>query len=171
MKCSICILHHPKREKYIPYLKERLGDVKIFTDNGQGFLKNCQETWASYDKEALWHLVIEDDAIICKDFYKELDRILIDENVVYNLFYENDNVFGGVAICIPVKYIDGLLDYSENGYNKKVFYHPWDVLIKMYCEKNNIKKEFVIPSLVDHRQVDSLVGNKLGRKAKNFIGE
>lgn len=171
MKYSICILHHPKRRCFIPYLLYKLGDVKIFTDTGQGLLKNSQEAWKSYDKDALWHIVIEDDALICKDFHKELNKALIDENVVYNLFYENDNVFGAVGLCIPVKHIDGLLDYSENGYNRKVFYYPFDSLVKKYCELKNIPASFVIPSLVDHRQVESLVKNKLGRKAKFFIGE
>jgi hypothetical protein len=171
MKCSICILHHPKRRQFIPYLLYKLGDIKIFTDSGQGYFNNCIEAWNSYDRDALWHLIIEDDALICKDFYNELDKILRDENIVYNLFYENDKVFGGVAVCIPTKYIDGLLDYSQNGYNRKVFYYPFDSLIKKYCELNNIKTSFVVPSLVDHRQVDSLLKNKLGRKAKSFIGE
>jgi hypothetical protein len=174
MKWSICILHHPARRGYIPYLLYKLGNVRIFTDIGQGLIKNCQDAWKSYNKEALWHIVIEDDTLICHDFYDELDKALINKDTVYNLFYQNDKVFGGLGICIPTKYIDGLIDYSENGFNKKVFYYPWDVIVRDYCDKNGIKREFVIPSLLDHRDTGSLVNKKWDKKprrAKFFIGE
>jgi len=193
MKFSVAIMMHPRREKYREYLISKLGNVQIITDRGKGIWDTARRAWLSYDKTADYHLVIQDDAIIGKNFYQNLEKeILAHPGMAYCLYYgqrkdidilnlkkwikaggvEKSEVHWGVALCIPVSIIDDFIKEAD----KLTRYEKHDdTKLSKYLIKKKIKVWYPIPSLVDHRwEEKSLMeinySNKK-RKAVLFIGE
>lgn len=179
---------HPSRAKFFSYLKQKLGDVPFSIDKiGIGVWENRKRATLMYDPAADYHLVLQDDAIICENF-KELAEKTIGNNgrYVYNFYYGrrgnrkkeaslglkngyviSDKVTWGLAICFPTKLIPEMIAYCD-----KIKAPQDDHRIGLYLKHKGIKVYFPIPSLIDHRsEEESLVGNALspGRKAKYFI--
>ena len=77
IKLSISVMAHPSREKYFGYLKERLGDIPFAIDTeSKGVWENCKRAWKLYDPMADFHLVVQDDAIVCDDFLEKANATL-----------------------------------------------------------------------------------------------
>lgn len=165
---------HPSREKYFGYLKEKLGDVHIQVDDGCGLLENCLRSWEWFDKSADYHLVVQDDAIICESFHKRLDNLLNNGIFMYSLYHANrptfkdeveiamagpgyiikNSVHSGLAIALPTKLIPGMISHFETLDDPAD-----DVRIGIWAKKIGLKNFIPIPSLVDHRADPSLHGN------------
>ena len=77
MKISIAVMMHPSREKYKDYLKSKLGDVPFSIDEGIGLRANSKRTWLMYDKTADFHIVVQDDALVCGNFREKVIEIRI----------------------------------------------------------------------------------------------
>lgn len=190
---SISVMAHHSRSAFFPYLQERLGvplsQFSIDTENN--LLKNCKSAWRLHDPSADFHVVIQDDAIVCDDFHARAIEFItkhenrrIKENLPeqgYNFFLKlNDNgtplrlsdgyytsnvTRGGVAICLPVKHIEPMLEEFDRQFSR----HD-DDRISAYITKNNMRMIFPVPSLIDHRsELDSLAGNKRSLSAYNYI--
>ena len=188
MKISIAIMAHPSREKFFPYLREKLGDIPFSIDEtGIGVWESRKRATLMFDPTADYHLVLQDDAIICENF-KELAEKTIGNNgkYVYNFYYGrrrnrvkeakhgekkgyviSDKVTWGVAICFPTKLIPEMIKYCD-----KLTAPQDDHRIGLFVRHKGIKVYFPIPSLIEHRaEEESLVGNAFspGRKAAYFI--
>jgi hypothetical protein len=186
-KLSVSIMAHPSREKHFDYLKRELGSVPFAIDDGRGLWENCKHAWQLHNPEAQYHIVIQDDAIICKDFRKRADEILKDDRYAYNFYYGHRvrqsfiarNAEGlkngflidavphwGLAICLPVKLIDGMIRFAD-----KLKVKQDDERIAQFLKSNGTKIYFPIPSLIEHRWWEhSLVGNVgNSRRALKFI--
>lgn len=157
---------HPSRSEFFEYLRERLGDVPFAIDDGCGLIQNCRRAWTMYDPTADYHVVIQDDAIICNDFYNRAVAVLEKANglpvsfihispVSYKKFKADREkngaimhlgLSGGVALCLPTKLIPEMLAHYDN--NKT----PMDDhRVGMYTISKGLNWYFPIPSLVDHR--------------------
>jgi len=124
MKLSISIMAHPSREKFIPYLQEKLGgNIPVSMDSeSKGIIWNCKNAWKMYDKEADWHIVIQDDAIICENFREKAIE------AINKSFHD------------MLKYTDGkknAFDYVPEFYNTTVynFYYGTRVALKQEAEQ------------------------------------
>lgn len=190
MKLSVAIMAHPSREKFIPLLKEKLGEWPVSYDNGEGIWANRKNATLLYNPTADFHLVIQDDAIIGQDFFanalRELENHPKDAHSFYlgnrrnwQALYRNAEKQGGLhmdwlswglAICLPTKLIPELIEYCDKmkGYEKND-----DTRIAKFLEMKKIKIWFPVPSLIDHRIEKSLVTGETNkfRKAFKFIGE
>lgn len=191
MKISISVMAHPSREKYFNYLKEKLGDVPFSIDGGWGIWENCKRAWLMFDPNADYHLVIQDDAIIGKNFFKNIRKEIENHSDhAFSFYFGNRKRFEdiakkaeknggismgwvswGVAICVPTNQIKKMLEYCDKlpeRYKK----HD-DTMIAKYLESIKMPVWYPMPSLVDHRLEKSLVESDLngGRKAYKFIGE
>lgn len=184
---------HSSRERYFEHLKEKLGDVPFFIDKAGeeiGVWENCKRAWLAYDPKADYHVVIQDDAIVCNNF-KERAEAFIEkfhaERRSFNFFFAKNtgNVRNrventtadqgyirrprnawGVAICIPTKNIPAMIEYCE----KYVKIPQDDVRIGKYLFFARHDIIYPIPSIVDHRDEDTLVGAlNRGRHAYKFI--
>lgn len=189
MKLSISIMAHSSRAKYFPYLNRMLGDVKFSIDKaGQeiGVWNNCKRAWGMYDPTADFHVVIQDDAIICENFKEIAERTIgHGDEYAYNFYFGNRQKYKGiatagmekgfiisnwtswgVAICLPTKLIPEMIAYCD----KMKTLHD-DTRIARFLKHKKIKIFFPMPSLVDHRTDEqSLVGDpSRGRKAWYFI--
>jgi hypothetical protein len=188
---------HEKRAKYIPYLKEKLGDVPVFMDvdgpDNLGVWPNAKRCWLSFDPEATYHVVIQDDSIIGEDFYKRLDEVL-DKGTLYaySLFYRhkrrrthdkmNKAAYAGYekghftyprlqwanAVVLPTFIIEKCIAFADT---QNQYENIDDLRISAYLQKIGMQTFYPLPSLVNHRQEeDSLIGhiNNQGRTATWF---
>ncbi|MDD5068067.1 MAG: hypothetical protein PHN89_00500 [Candidatus Pacebacteria bacterium] len=185
-KLSISIMAHPSREKYFGYLKEKLGDVPFSIDGSGSIWNNRKRAMMMYDENAQFHLVLQDDAIIGNDFIRRAEQILNDDNIVYSFYFGNrrnmkkiadkgmangfvisDWLTWGLAICIPTKIIEDVIENCDRMHIKND-----DTRIARYLRKRGIRIYYTMPSLIDHRaDIKSLVNDSIGRKARYFIGE
>lgn len=187
-KLSIIILHHPARRHLISYLQEKLGFVIVCEDSQDNLLKNSREAWLmNLQLGCEYGLVLDDDVIIGKDFYSNVDKLLNDKNMAYSLYWGEYPVLPsevragykilnivrwGCGIVLPTHLISEMLDYTSTIKNlpeTKAF----DTRISKFIEYKKIKCKYPIPCLIDHRASElSLAGNKgLNRHSKYFTGE
>ena len=75
---------HPDREKFKPYLLDKLGNVPVVLDNKNSIWDTCQRAWAEFDPTADYHVVIQDDALVCDDFKEKAEKLQSDLNGVEN---------------------------------------------------------------------------------------
>jgi len=172
---------HPKRAEYLPYLKSKLGDVPVSLDTGFGLLQNCKNAWLLHDSTADYHVVIQDDCIVCDNFYNlAISYLEKAQGLPVSFFYSQSKfynkfkkeraetgaiikkaLYGGLAICLPVKLIPEMLEF----YDKQTI--PFDDhRIGLFCmsKKLNIYNPF--PSLIDHRQGHMSLFTKLKSEAQ-----
>lgn len=186
---SISIMGHPSRLDWVGILLRELGkDTPVSMDDGHGLVENCAKAWELHDPTADYHLVLQDDAILCDDFVAEVRRVLGDLHMpsVVSLFHSSQPPYGqnakaaadkgatflwgdvlpGPAICIPTAWIADMLAFYRR--------HPHrqdDTRITRWLAEKDRKAYFPLPSLVDHRDGLSLAGNghKGSRPAAVFL--
>lgn len=183
---------HPKRKRHFPYLREKLGDVPFSIDGGWGIWENCKRAWALHDPSADYHLVVQDDAIICRNFFEEAEKVMLSKpGYAYSFYFGNRKrladlsakalkeggcemywISWGVAICLPTTIIRDLPKFCDRlplRYRK----HD-DTMIAKYVNHLRIPVWYPVPSLIDHRADEkSLMSSDPGggRKAYRFLGE
>lgn len=180
----------PARKEFVDLLKSRLGDIPVSYDVGLGIWDNRVNAMLSYEDDADFHCVLQDDAIPCTDFYNEVKKVVVDKNKAYSLYFGNRKnmistakqadinggidmkwVSWGVAIVLPTRIIVDLIKYWED--RKELIRHD-DTRIAKYLEKIGMITHYPMPSLVDHRhELKSLMESNEGikiRKAYKFKG-
>lgn len=196
VRLSVKIMAHPRRERFIPELVERLGvdadDVVWDTDNNRWH--TGRRAWEAIDQSADWGLVIQDDAIVCRDLIAGLEAALatLPPRCIATAYIGTrrpvarrvdiavrearergaawirmPSLNWGVAIILPTDMIDGMLPWCDRQH-----YPNYDRRIGRYAiDRLNYPTYCTYPSLVDHRETQSLVGHGDGRVAHDFIGE
>ena len=190
MKLSISIMAHPSRIRNITYLQDKIGNcgIPVSLDDGIGIWKNCKQAWRLKDKNSEWHLVVQDDAIICKDFQKlaleVIEQAELKKCEAISLFFGNRLMMDqakkdgdkngywisgwmhwGIAICMKTKHIEPMLKFGD-----KMNIPQDDARIANYIRENKIKVYYPIPCLIDHEIGKSLVGDRgKNRVAYKFI--
>lgn len=177
---------HPKRKEYLPYLISKLGGWPVAMDEGCGLLQNCKNAWLKYDINADYHVVIQDDCIVCDHFYDRAVAYLEKANgLPVSFFYSQSKfynrfkkeraetgaivkkaLYGGLAICLPTKLIPEMLEF----YDKQTIPFDDHRIGKFLMSKNlNIYNPF--PSLIDHRQghMSLFTGQKSQAEAAEYI--
>lgn len=180
---------HPSRADFIPYLRRKLGDVPVLFDRKNNVWDTCRRAWLAHDRKCEYAVVIQDDAIIC-DGFKSKAKKLLTADMVYSFFagsmlsnriatahkkgiahVDSDMIFNEIALCMPTKYIDEMVKYCDDRNSDT------DHNIGNWARAKRIKIRYVIPSLIDHRDDESLfrkIYNKkymnVQRKAVMFIG-
>jgi len=84
MRLSVAIMAHPTRRDGALRVREALGgEIPIVYDTNPVPSAAPEQRWATgrraweaYDPDADWHLVIQDDAIVCQDMLAGLERAL-----------------------------------------------------------------------------------------------
>lgn len=193
IKLSISVMAHPSRSEFFPYLKERLGDVPFSIDQRNNLLENSKAAWRLYDPECDFHVVIQDDCIVCDNFKERAIKFITEQEEKrisefrrtqgYNFFLKNaddgsklvikESFFvdewtrAGLSICLPVKLIEPML----KEFDKQRSRHD-DDRISGFMRMNGYKIVFPFPSLIDHRiELKSLANNVVGPRAIKFIDD
>jgi hypothetical protein len=170
MKMSISVMAHPARKEFFDYLKSKLGDVPFSIDEGKGLIWNCRNAWSMYDPLADYHVVIQDDAIVCDNFMERAQDILKKAQglpvsffhvspLSYKKYREQrektgaiiqPKLSGGVALCLPVALISSMLEHYDQ--DKSPFD---DERVGRFLLSIKTPLYFPFPSLIDHR-----IGNR-----------
>jgi hypothetical protein len=187
---------HKKRAHRIPELVERLGltDDDVIWDRRNDRWDTGRRAWEAVDQTADWGMVVQDDALVTRDLIAGLEkaamflpeRCLVSpytgtrrpvasrvERAVHAARAANaswirmPSLNWGVAIMAPTDIITKMLPWCDKqtypNYDRRIGRYAIDMLrLPTYC---------TWPSLVDHRDDDSLVGHGRGRKAHQFLGE
>lgn len=149
--------------------------------------------WETHDPAADWHMVIQDDAVVSRDLLAGLEtaldelgpeglmsaytgsprptqlqiaRQLRSAETRHRAWASTGSLCWGVAIIAPVHTIGDMLDWCSAGRRRNLNY---DLRIgRYYRDIVGWRTWFPVPSLVDHRDVPSLVGHEDGRHAHNM---
>ena len=183
---------HPKREYFAKDLAKKL-NCSIFWDKDNNIWNTCKGAWFLAENSD-YHFVIQDDAILCKNFKKLVKnfisksikengetafqlyfgrgRFLLNksdrEKAIKKGYYVRTLCAWGVAIGMPTKLIDEMVKFG-NGY------YAWqdDTKIKNFLKSKGIKTVFPVPCFVDHRELETLtpcpVVNKENRRSEVFL--
>lgn len=195
MRLSVKIMAHPKREHLVPELTTRLGLTAddVIWDRCNDRWDTGRRAWEAIDQGAQWGMVVQDDALPCADLIAGMEQALerVPENVLVSpyigtrrpvagridrvvrdalaaeaAFIEMPSLCWGVAIVAPTNIIDEMLPWcdvqSYPNYDRRIGRFAIDVKrMSTWC---------TFPSLVDHRDIPSLIGHGDGRIAHHFIG-
>lgn len=189
---------HPSRAHYVPYLQEKLrqpggAEVPVAMDEKQNIWDTCRRAWLLHDPTADYHFVIQDDAIIGKDFHENIQKLVANgDDFVYNLYLGRPkfrtvvanarakgrthlirpNIHHEIALGFPVRRIKDMVRFVDTENSGQEVQH--DRFINRYVTGNKLSVFFPLPSLIEHRAEPSLHSlNKGGYKpvAIWFIGE
>jgi hypothetical protein len=194
-RLSVKIMAHEKRAHLVPDLVERLGltDDDVIWDRRNDRWDTGRRAWEAIDQTAEWGMVVQDDALPCADLITGMEKALerVPDNVLVTpyigtrrpargkidrvvqeaaaakaAFIEMPSLNWGVAITAPTRIIDGMLPWCDvqqyPNYDRRIGRYAIDVMrMNTWC---------TFPSLVDHRDIPSLIGHGDGRVAHHFIG-
>lgn len=188
---SVAIMAHKKRAEWVPGLQEQLGDCEVVWDRHNDRHETGLRSIQAYDPEASHHLIVQDDAVLCRDFRAGVERLidLTGEHPVglymgnvgpqaatlramidtlTPRFVEGQGPHWGVAILLPTAHVPALADWYE-----RQNIPNYDRRISRWYDQEKIRCWYSAPSLVQHRADNpSLVqGRNGGRQAAWFIGE
>lgn len=183
VKLSVAVMAHPRRAHYFSHLEEHLPGASWFIDeNSDGPWPNAQRAWRSYDPGAAFHVVIQDDALVCRDFRARAEAVLTKPTRAYSFYYGQNSarahtaarlarsartgtsrrLYWGVAIALPVHLIDPMLEWTET--RRVKMDREWgnrraDSRVGRYLLKFGILVDYPLPCLIDHRNGSSLIQN------------
>lgn len=182
MKISLAIMAHPSRTNAANRLALELGQYPFAAP--QIIYDEINEEWHT-GKRALqygigkadWHVVIQDDAILTPDFYRNIEKAIfaLRQKTLISLytgtsrpipgrvkaavdaapdgsFLRFQQLMWGVGLVIPTSHIEPMLEFVEDielKYDNKIG--------EFYC-RQGLYVYYTVPSLVDHDDdIDSLL--------------
>jgi hypothetical protein len=187
MNITVAVMAHPKRKDQAEALATELKkysfmDVSISYDGVDA--GSHQEEWDNGKRALLagvnrgdWHVVIQDDAILCPFFFENLLGALesvpskslvslytgrarpLGKRVQLAVDKVNDDswlqfwlLMWGVGIVIPSSHIKPMLEFVDDRDE------PYDTRIGIFYQRNRLPIYYTMPSLVDHNdELDSLL--------------
>jgi hypothetical protein len=155
---------------------------------------NGVRCWEAHDPAADWHMVIQDDALPCEDLIAGLEaalEVLGPEGLVCaytgtprpnqthvrsaqrqaaaegHSWMCTRSLCWGVAIIAPTKTIPDMLGWCSD---KRRAHKTYDMRVgQYYRDVLGWRTWYPVPSLVDHRAGDSLVGHGAERQAFRMV--
>lgn len=192
---SLAIMAHPKREAYIPSLKAALGrPVQVVWDQISDRWDTGRRSLLAYDSSRSHHVVIQDDALVCRDLPAGVEEALrhAPTNSILGLYLGRTRAWKpvwiaaqrsqpnlrwirmrelmwGVGVVVPTGRIEEIVAIGD----RFPEIANYDSRISAACLQLGIPVWYPWPSMVSHRQAPSLVEGRgwRGRYAYRFLGE
>lgn len=190
MKLSASIMAHPDRAPQVCQLMTNLDrPVAIAWDdegppsgNADRVWRTARRGWQLADPEADWHVLLQDDAVPCRDFLAGLERALayVPPDAVVSPYLgtgrnvpirwealaraaetksapwvRSTKLMWGVCIALPVARIPEMIAYANQ--RARV---PDDMRVAGWAERTRREVWYTWPSLVDHLTIPSLTKHK-----------
>lgn len=175
VKLSVCILAVPERRQRARRLREQVGapgsNVEIvFDERREGPWVAGQRAWERRSRDATHHLVLEDDAVVCRDLYlgaKAMLRAVPDAPVMlyattppgadapYRKAVEmgrhwvRTHGFWTVAPVLPVALIEPIIDWARS-HTRPDWDDSYDKRLSVAVQVLAIKSMVAVPSPVSH---------------------
>jgi hypothetical protein len=195
---SVALMCHPRRQRWVPDLAARLDHpAEVVWDRIDDRHETGLRCLEAFDPAATHHLVVQDDALPCRDLVAGLERaVQVSGDRVLGLYVGNvrpdatrvtrdviaaqqaesswlamPGPWWGVAVLIPTVHMPSLIESfrasTQTNYDRRIA--TWAGKAKVECW-------YTMPSLVDHRSGEenpSLVPGRTStsRRARWFIGE
>lgn len=199
MTVSVAVMAHPRRDALVAKLAFALGDgTTVVWDRHDDEWDTGRRAWETHAPTADWHLVVQDDAIVCRDLAAGVAGALahVPAEAVVSLYVGTlrpdayrvakaaaqanrtaaswitmREIKWGVALAVPTSVIPDMLEYAE-ALEGRVY----DRKLAQYFRWIGWPVWCTWPSLVDHRcDVDGIVRHKIPpsgpRRAHRFLGE
>lgn len=193
MRLSAAVMAHPIREIQVARQAAWLDrDVPVvWAANPQPDPElewaTARAAWLQYNPSADWHVVLQDDAMPCRDLLVGLEVALGElgsrgvvsayvgtgrpaQAAVVSALSAAQNrghawmslrsLNWGVAVCVPVGVVPAMVEWCDRAggpYDRRVARYVRDVL--------RWRTWYTVPSLVDHADGGSLIGHGAGRVA------
>ncbi len=189
---SIAIKAHPSRKKYAEALRDQLlkkpdkglkfKEVKIVWDEKNSIWDTAKRAWLSYTGE--YHCVIDDDAILGKDFNKRLLDAIRENRFVCMYIGGNHSdwvkktkenkrkggMYGsrvwGIGNCMPSCFIKEMIEFGEN-LNGRFREKRDDSRIRKFIRHKGFRVYYPLPTLVDHMPINSIRRKKVELKRRS----
>lgn len=175
-RISVAIMAHPDRKSFVEELSSQLPNAQIVWDNKNDRWDTGRRALLAFDPEASHHLVLQDDAILCRDFFptiqiaaqaawphpvslytgrvkphpQKFSRLVQLAQRRDTTWIESAGPFWGVAIILPTKDILRIVDWGNSRRNVVAY----DKKIASYYAARNISCRYTMPSLVEHRSMN-----------------
>lgn len=192
MKVSITIMGCPERLSHIRWMKERLpADTQLSLDlKHKGVWPNARKSWLLFDKSCSHHLVIQDDVLLCKDFYETICYLteLLPDNILglyhnqsvddeagrnNNIHWLQTNVVSTAqGLIFPSRLIPDFIHFADT--HVEPSYKHDDSRIGLWQKYGNGPKSFfTIPTLLEHLEPSgSLLHNNNRKRVSGWwVGE
>lgn len=201
---SVALFTHPSRYEQAQVLIRQLGlnhPIKLIVDvQSEGIWKTAKRAWLSYDKNVDYHMVIQDDILICEDFLALTPWILnhvprgstvsfcdnlpemerLKERKINTSWLRVNKVTHAQCLIQPISQIKEWIDWCDY-YVREEYYHD-DGRLSIWLQKHNMYCWHTMPSLVEHddkgsvrrrlTHPDEIIKNKKAPyQAYEFIGE
>lgn len=198
---SVAIMAHPKREAMVADLLTRLDrEVPVVWDQINDRHDTGARAMEAFDPACTHHLVIQDDALPCRDLIAGAERALtyVPEDAPVSLYTGRARPFGaeitkavrrarkrdaswitmrgiywGPAVILPVAYIPEMLAWFRSPEGCET--SNYDRRMSVWWAQRQARVWYSRPSLVDHRGDESLVWKHTNpakpRHAHEFAGE
>lgn len=195
IRCSVAIMAHPRRAFFVAELVQRLDrDAEIVWDRFGDRHDTGRRAMLAYDPSATHHLVIQDDAVVCRDLVAGVEEAiphipptapmclyvgrvkpfagavtrLVDSTSEHTSWLRMPEANWGVALVVPTAAIPEAMAWFATQR-----FENYDKRVGRFFRL--VKQEptwYTWPSLVDHRDSPTLVrGHGDRRHAHSFIGE
>jgi hypothetical protein len=195
IRVSASVMAHPKRSAWALGLADKLDLAadRITWDRCNDIWDTARRAWLSFSPEATHHMVIQDDAVPCRDLISALEGALVypPAESIASLYVgtrrpmthevtrlvqrarEDDASWlvlealcWGVAVVVPTEIIPEMVAWCDQHNSRGD-----DVRIRRFVQTQlHWQVWHPWPSLVDHRDEASLIGHGPGRKAHQFVG-
>lgn len=194
MSLSAAVMAHPSRADMVDELTASLDrPVKVVWDEINDRHDTGIRAVEAFDPSASHHLVIQDDAVVPRDLLAGTEKALrhIPQDVPVSLYVGRvkpfraaveavtsqadgaswitmNGIYWGPAIVLPTAVIPALSKWFRTDGAR---FTNYDRRVSKWFEQHRIRCWYTWPSLVDHRDSDSLVkGHGPGRSAHRFLG-
>jgi len=174
MKLSVSIQAHPKRREWAEDLARQLNCPIAWDIKGRTW-DTRKRAIALADPDSDYHLVIQDDAILCEGlmekataFIERMEQEYPEEKHAFQLYHGHESgVSGdlhpsdfergyarrklltwGVAICVPTEWLEAIVKWGN-----ALAVHQDDTKIRKWLEFKKYKTIYPLPCLVDHRRM------------------
>jgi len=191
VKVSYSIMAHPDRADHVDQIIESFdaSAVRVSWDregpasgNADRVWRNARAAWLMHEPDADWHVLLQDDAVLCRDFAAGMSEALrhVPGPAVVSPYLGNgrtvptrwatlaatadahgaawirtSKLMWGVSIAIPTLLISDMIRHADTRAGV-----PDDMRVAGWAEKNGVDVWYTWPSLVDHRQVPSLTKHR-----------
>lgn len=194
---SVTIMAHPSRRRFVDLLFLGLDkEASVIWDRCNDRWETGRRSLLEHDPAADYHMVIQDDAVPCRDLvagateaaavagehplglyigrvrpHRETVTPAVEAAIKNgDRWFRHEGPWWGVAIVIPVAHIEEIVKWGDDRPDVK----NYDRRISRWYGEQRIECWYTIPSLVDHRPVNenpSLIKGRIGnRQAHHFIG-
>jgi hypothetical protein len=197
VRLSVVVMAHPDRAIWAEQLADQLG-CPIVWDERSNLWDTARRAWSAYAPDATHHVVVQDDAILSRDFlpaarnaahyagnrpvsfylggvrphFQTTSKLLEDARHRSRSWLETKGPHWAVSVMLPTADIDGMIAYGDG----RPHLTADDDIMSRYYHKQRRRCWYTVPSLVDHRADDNpslLTGRTLPdvpRQAQWFIG-